>query len=72
MLTGTVSELNETNFVLGKGGARIYFQVGLWLFSFVADVVARGDGPWPAIAFYTMAGGLVGALLAAIPDLSTS
>lgn len=41
--------------------------IGLFVFSFVADLVARygaGD-PWPSVAFYTMAGGLVGALLAA-------
>lgn len=45
--------------------------IGLWVFSFVADLVAlsTGGGSWPAIAFYTMLGGLVGAVLAAIPGL---
>jgi uncharacterized membrane protein len=46
--------------------------IGLWLFSFLADVLAVSgtqSGPWPAIAFHTMAGGLVGAVLAAVPGL---
>jgi uncharacterized membrane protein len=36
--------------------------IGLWVFSFVADLVALsngGGGWWPEIAFYTMLGGLV-------------
>jgi uncharacterized membrane protein len=46
--------------------------IGLWMFSLVADMVAlsrAGDGPWRDVAFYTMAGGLVGAVLAAVPGL---
>lgn len=42
--------------------------IGLFLFSFVADLATRfgwGD-PWPAVALYTMAGGIVGALVAAV------
>jgi uncharacterized membrane protein len=46
----------------------IPFPIGLWVFSLVADVIfLRGWGPpvWNDIAFYTMAGGTVAALLAA-------
>jgi uncharacterized membrane protein len=48
----------------------VVFPVGLWTFSLVSDVIlALGwGGPiWSDIAFCTMAGGLVGALAAAIP-----
>jgi uncharacterized membrane protein len=45
--------------------------IGLFLFSFVADVVARSGGApiWFDLALYTLAGGLIGALLAAVPGL---
>lgn len=46
--------------------------IGLWVFSLVSDIIfAAGlGGPvWHDVAFYTMAGGVVGALLAAIPGL---
>jgi uncharacterized membrane protein len=45
--------------------------IGLWVFSLVCDVVAvaGGDPAWRTVAFYTMAGGLVGALAAAVPGL---
>jgi uncharacterized membrane protein len=41
--------------------------IGLFVFSFVADLIARygAADPWTSVAFYTMAGGVVGALLAA-------
>jgi uncharacterized membrane protein len=47
----------------------IAFPIGLWVFSFVADIIylAGGDATWADVAYYTMAGGLVGALAAAIP-----
>lgn len=44
------------------------FPIGLWVFSFVADVMflmGWGGPVWNDVAFYTMAGGIVGALLAA-------
>jgi uncharacterized membrane protein len=44
--------------------------IGLWVFSLVADLIAAaGWRPeiWSEIAFYTMTGGVIGALLAAIP-----
>jgi uncharacterized membrane protein len=50
----------------------IVFPVGLWLFSLVCDiaVLSGATSPgWQTAAFYTMAGGLVGALVAAVPGL---
>jgi uncharacterized membrane protein len=49
----------------------VSIPIGLFVFSLVADIAARlGWGePWPAVAFYCMGGGIVGALLAAIPGL---
>ena len=44
--------------------------IGLWLFSFVCDLVHRfgGTSPnWEVAAYYTMVGGIVGALVAAVP-----
>lgn len=44
--------------------------IGLWVFSLVCDLVYRffsNDVIWDEVAFYTMAGGLVGALVAALP-----
>src|SRR5262245_15578966 len=49
----------------------IVFPIGLWVFSFVCDLVAlkRPENSvfWNDMAFYTMAGGVVGAIAAAIP-----
>src|ERR1051326_4416218 len=45
--------------------------MGLWVFSLIADLFSaagRGD-VWKDVAFYTMAGGIAGALIAAIPGL---
>jgi uncharacterized membrane protein len=50
----------------------IPFPIGLWVFSFVADLIYlwRGNPIWKDyIAFYTMLGGIVGAAAAAIPGL---
>ncbi|HXI89919.1 MAG TPA: DUF2231 domain-containing protein [Blastocatellia bacterium] len=44
--------------------------IGLWIFSLVSDVIyvmKWGSSIWNDVAFYTMAGGIVGALLAAVP-----
>lgn len=44
------------------------FPIGLWVFSFVADLMflmGWGGPVWNDVAFYTMVGGTVGALLAA-------
>jgi uncharacterized membrane protein len=47
----------------------VMFPIALWVFSLVADLVHAfgGRAVWNDLAFYTMAGGLVGALLAALP-----
>lgn len=53
----------------------ITVPVGLWIFSLVSDLVvffadtADVQLLWFTLAYYTMAGGIVGALLAAIPGL---
>jgi uncharacterized membrane protein len=44
--------------------------LGLWIFSLVCDLiyaVGWGGAIWDDVAFYTMAGGLIGAFLAAVP-----
>ena len=45
--------------------------IGLWIFSFVCDLIyLAGENPiWDQVAFFTMAGGIVGALVAAVPGL---
>jgi uncharacterized membrane protein len=48
----------------------IPFPIGLWVFSLVADLIYlwRGNPIWKDwIAFYTLAAGIVGAALAAVP-----
>jgi len=50
----------------------VVFPIGLWIFSVVCDVVYLthlGDTTWLRAAFYALGGGIVGALLAAIPGL---
>ena len=46
--------------------------IGGFLLSFAFDVVCAmtgGAAPWPLVAYYTMVGGILGALAAAIPGL---
>jgi uncharacterized membrane protein len=45
--------------------------VGLWIFALVADVAAllSNDTTWLTVAFYCIGGGVVGALVAAVPGL---
>ena len=48
----------------------IVFPIGLWIFSFVCDILYHAGSHnlfWKEVAFYTMIGGVIGALLAAIP-----
>jgi uncharacterized membrane protein len=47
----------------------IVFPIGLWVFSLISDLIflLGGNAAWSEVAFYTMAGGLIGALLAAVP-----
>lgn len=43
--------------------------IGLWIFSLVCDLIhvaGSGNPAWGTVALYTMAGGLVGALAAAV------
>lgn len=50
----------------------VTIPIGLWIFSLVCDFIARGGGAnpaWATVAFYCMGGGIVGALLAAVPGL---
>jgi uncharacterized membrane protein len=50
----------------------ITIPIGLWVFSLVADVIRMlglGGAVWEDIALYTMIGGIVGALAAAIPGM---
>ncbi len=50
----------------------IPLPIGLWVFSFVCDLifVFGSHAPvWKTVALYTMVGGLIGALIAAIPGL---
>lgn len=43
--------------------------IGLWVFSLVCDIVffAKGTDIWSILALYSMMGGVIGALLAALP-----
>jgi uncharacterized membrane protein len=45
----------------------IPFPIALWVFSLVADIIYiwRDNPAWGWIAFYTLAGGILGALVAA-------
>lgn len=46
--------------------------IGLWVFSLVADIVflaGGGGAAWKEVAWYTMGGGIAGAVLAAVPGL---
>ena len=50
----------------------IPFPIALWVFSLVADVIFlwRGNPVWrDYIAFYTLLGGILGAVAAAVPGL---
>ena len=49
----------------------VTIPIGLWIFTLTSDVVfaVTGDTRWEATAFFTLAGGIAGALLAAVPGL---
>jgi uncharacterized membrane protein len=50
----------------------VTFPLGLCTFSFVADLVRAlgvGGPAWSTVAFYTLGGGIVGLVLAAVPGL---
>ena len=50
----------------------IVFPIGLWVFSLACDLIrlagASGDA-WITVAYYSMVGGFIGALCAAVPGL---
>ena len=46
--------------------------IGLWIFSFVCDlafVLGAGATHWATLSYYTMIGGIIGAILAALPGV---
>jgi len=49
----------------------VTIPIGLWVFSLVSDLVfvSTGDPRWEVTAYFTLGGGIVGALLAAVPGL---
>jgi len=49
----------------------IPFPIGLWVFSLIADLIFmwRGNPAWESVAFYTLAGGIGGGVLAAAVGL---
>lgn len=49
----------------------VTLPIGLWIFSLICDFVfiSTGDPRWAATAYFTLGGGIVGALLAAVPGL---
>src|SRR5213595_3935980 len=50
----------------------VALPIGLWMFSIVSDLIFKfgyGGAVWNDVAFYTLAGGIVGALIAALPGL---
>src|SRR6185437_5508306 len=49
----------------------VSIPIGLWIFTLTSDIVffATADPRWEATAYFTLAGGIAGALLAAVPGL---
>jgi uncharacterized membrane protein len=49
----------------------VTIPIGLWVFSLVSDIafLSTGDMRWESTAYFTLGGGVVGALLAAVPGL---
>jgi uncharacterized membrane protein len=49
----------------------VTIPIGLWVFSLICDFayVGTGDARWAVTAYFTLGGGIVGALLAALPGL---
>ena len=48
----------------------VVFPVALWIFSFISDIIYYfqwGGAQWNDVAYRTMAGGVLGALVAAVP-----
>jgi uncharacterized membrane protein len=49
----------------------VAMPIGLWVFALVCDIVAAAGGTsiWSTVARYCVGGGIVGAILAAVPGL---
>ncbi|MGH8714455.1 MAG: DUF2231 domain-containing protein [Casimicrobiaceae bacterium] len=50
----------------------IVFPAGLLIFSLICDLISLGSADpatWATVSFYTMVGGFIGALVAAVPGL---
>jgi uncharacterized membrane protein len=50
----------------------VNFPIGLWIFSLICDLIGLREATpniWHTVALYSMIGGLIGALAAAIPGL---
>ena len=49
----------------------VTLPIGLWIFSLICDFgfVLTADTRWAVVAYFTLGGGIVGALLAAAPGL---
>lgn len=49
----------------------VTLPIGLWIFSMICDFgfIITGDPRWAVAAYYTLGGGIAGALLAAVPGL---
>lgn len=49
----------------------VTLPIGLWVFSLICDFgyVITGDERWAITAYFTLGGGILGALLAAVPGL---
>ena len=49
----------------------VTIPIGLWVFSLICDFVfvANGDSRWAVTAYFTLGGGIIGALIAAVPGL---
>lgn len=50
----------------------IPFPIALFVFSFIGDLIYRagtGNPAWAIVAYYCIAGGIVGGLIAAVPGL---
>jgi uncharacterized membrane protein len=50
----------------------VVFPIALWVFSLICDLIGMTlgtTGAWFTVALYTMVGGLIGALAAAVPGL---
>jgi uncharacterized membrane protein len=49
----------------------VTLPIGLWIFSMICDFgfLITADSRWAVVAYFTLGGGIVGALLAAVPGL---